>query len=97
MKKQSQVRKSNDMMITTKKIEELFCVIILIIFIVLLVNTFKRIQFLPACLIMGSLELFSIGYYLRDNKKKEKIVYTLFGVGLVLLFISVVYTIIHAA
>ena len=88
-------RKSNDMVITMKKVEELFCLIILIIFVVLLVNTFKRVIFLPACLIMGALELFSLGYYFRDDKKKVNIVYVLFGSGVILLFISVIYTIMN--
>lgn len=88
-------KKSNDMVITSKKIEILFCLIILIVFIVLLINTFKRIMFLPATLIMAALECFSIGYYFRDDKKKVNIVYTLFGIGIILLFISVVYTIIN--
>lgn len=88
-------KKSNDMVITSKKIEILFCLIILIVFIVLLINTFKRIMFLPATLIMAALECFSIGYYFRDDKKKVNIVYALFGIGIILLFISVVYTIIN--
>jgi hypothetical protein len=88
-------RKTNDVVLTMKKLEELFCLIILVIFVVLLVNTFKRIAFLPACLIMAALELFSLGYYFRDDKKKVNIVYVLFGIGIVLLFMSVIYTIMN--
>lgn len=95
MAKKNQTRKTNDVGITMKKIEELFCFIILIIFVVLLVNTFKRIIFLPATLIMAALECFSLGYYYRDDKKKVNIVYVLFGVGVILLFISVMYTILN--
>lgn len=92
MVKKVNKRKSNDVIITMKKIEELFCFIILVMFVVLLFNAFKRFVFIPACLIMGSLELFSLGYYFRDDKKKVNIVYILFGSGVVLLFISVIYT-----
>lgn len=95
MAKKNQTRKTNDVGITMKKIEELFCFIILIIFVVLLVNTFKRIIFLPATLIMAALECFSLGYYYRDDKKKVNIVYVLFGIGVILLFISVIYTILN--
>jgi len=95
MAKKEMKRKSNDMVITMKKVEELFCLIILIIFVVLLFNTFKRKIFLPACLIMGALEFFSLGYYFRDDKKKVNVVYVLFGSGVVLLFISVIYTIMN--
>lgn len=95
MAKKKSNRKSNDMVITMKKVEELFCLIILIIFVVLLINAFKRIIFVPACLIMGALELFSLGYYFRDDKKKVNIVYVLFGSGVVLLCISVIYTIVN--
>jgi len=96
MAKKKGKRESNDMVITMKKIEELFCIIILIIFLVLLINTFRSNVFLPACLIMGALELFSLGYYFRDDKKKVNVVYMLFGSGVVLLFISVMYTIMNA-
>ncbi len=93
MGKKKQVRKSNDIILTIKKIEGLFCFIILIVFVVLLLNAFQKIVFLPATLIMGALECFSLGYYYRDNEKKAVVVYVLFGIGIVLLFISVVYTI----
>lgn len=95
MAKRESKRKVNDMVITMKKIEELFCLIILIIFVVLLFNAFKRKIFLPACLIMGALELFSLGYYFRDNKKKVNVVYVLFGSGVILLIIAVMYTIMN--
>lgn len=88
-------KKKNDMMLSMKKIEELFCLIVLIIFIVLLINTFKKIVFLPATLIMGALECFSLGYCFRDDKERINIVYILFGCGLILLVISVIYTILN--
>jgi len=95
MTKKNIKRKSNDMIITVKKIEELFCLIILIIFVILFVNAIKSRIFFPACLIMGALELFSLGYYFRDDKKKVNVVYILFGVGILLLFTAVIYTIMN--
>lgn len=86
-------KRSNDTMLSIKKIEEMFCLIILIIFIVLLVSTFKKVMFLPATLIMGALECFALGYSFREEKEKINIIYILFGIGMVLLVISVVYTI----
>lgn len=88
-------KRSNDTMLSMKKIEEMFCLIILIIFIVLLVNTFKKIMFLPATLIIGALECFALGYSFREDKEKVNIIYILFVIGIVLLVISVVYTILN--
>lgn len=88
-------KRSNDNMLSIKKIEEMFCLIILIIFIVLLVSTFKKVMFLPATLIMGALECFALGYSFREEKEKINIIYILFGIGMILLVISVVYTILN--
>lgn len=88
-------KKKNDTLLSMKKIEELFCLIIVLIFVVLLVNTFKNVAFLPATLIMGALECFSLGYCFRDDKERSNVVYILFGFGLMLLGISVIYTILN--
>lgn len=96
MVKKNIKRETNDMIITIKKVELLFCFIILIVFGILFINAFRSKIFLPACLIMGALELFSVGYYFRDDKKKVNIVYGLFGSGVVLLLVAVVYTIMNS-
>ena len=87
-------KKKNDVSLNVKRMEILFSIIVIMIFIVLLVKTLNNIIFLPATLIMASLECFCIGYYLRDNEDKKYYVYGLFVVGVILLFISVIYTIV---
>ena len=87
-------KKKNDISLNIKRMEILFSIIVLIIFIVLLFKAFNNVIFLPATLIMGALECFCIGYYLRDSEDKKYYVYGLFVVGVILLFISVIYTIV---
>ena len=87
------MRKKNDIMLNMKKIELLFCVLVFCVFVILLIKAFSSINFIPACLIMGALECFSIGYYLRSEKSKINAVYVLFVLGIILLTISIFYTI----
>ena len=47
---------------------------------------------MPAALISFALFLFCICYYYIDDEKKKKLVYTLFGLGVLLIIIEVIYT-----
>ena len=87
------MRKKNDIMLNMKKIELLFCVLVFIVFAILLIKSVGSVNFIPACLIMGALECFSIGYYLRNEKSKINVVYISFIIGIILLLISIFYTI----
>ena len=87
------MRKKNDIVLNMKKIELLFCILVFFVFVILLVDAFRNFVFIPATLIMGALECFSIGYYYRNEKDKVNMVYLFFIIGVILLFISVFYTI----
>ena len=50
--------------------------------------------FIPATLISFALFLFCICYYYIEDEKKKKLVYTLFGLGVLLIIIEVVYTLV---
>ena len=52
------------------------------------VNRSKKIGFI----ISFALFLFCICYYYIDDEKKKKLVYTLFGLGVLLIIIEVIYT-----
>ena len=63
-----------------------------IIFLVLLFFAITNEVFMPAALISFALFLFCICYYYIDDEKKKKLVYTLFGLGVLLIIIEVIYT-----
>lgn len=87
------MRKKNDVFLNMKKVELMFCALVFLVFIILLIKAFTSINFIPACLIIGALECFSIGYYLRNDKEKMNVVYLFFIVGIILLLVSIFYTI----
>ena len=87
------MKKKNDMFLNMKKIELLFCILVFLVFVILLMKSFVSINFIPACLIIGALECFSIGYYLRNDKNKMSIIFFLFVFGVVLLLLAIFYTI----
>ena len=91
MAKKIEVKVSRDEIKTNKKLEKIFVIVIGIILIGLIVMSILDYIFVPAMLIMGCLESFAIGYYFRDDKDKKYLVYGLFGVGIVLLIISIIY------
>lgn len=74
------------------KVERLFSVIVGIIFLLLFILSWIDYIFIPACMIMACLELFSIAYFWRNNKDKRNVVYLLFIVGVILLAVAIVYT-----
>jgi len=63
-----------------------------VIFLVLLFFAITNEVFMPAALISFALFLFCICYYYIDDEKKKKLVYTLFGLGVLLIIIEVIYT-----
>ena len=75
-----------------KKIEKMFCYIVLVIVLVLIILTIKKIIFLPALLLMTSLLLFGLSYTIRDSKKKW-LIYTLFIIGVILVISAISYLI----
>ena len=91
MAKKIEVKVSRDEIKTNKKLEKIFVIVIGIILIGLIVMSILDYIFVPAMLIMGCLESFAIGYYFRDDKDKKYLVYGLFGGGIVLLIISIIY------
>ena len=73
-----------------KETERLFSIVSLFAFIVTLVLSFMNTSFIPSCMLMLSLFLFSICYMIKDNKKVY--MYILFIVGVLLIIGSLVYT-----
>lgn len=85
---------NKDLIFDTSKYERIFVIIVAIIFVILLVACFSVNELIPATLIALSLEIFSFCYYIKDIKSK-KVIYSLFTSGVIVLVISVVYTIMH--
>lgn len=73
-----------------RETEKLFSIVSLFAFIVTLILSFMNSIFIPSCMLMLSLLLFSICYIIKDNKKI--IMYILFVVGVLLIVGSLVYT-----
>lgn len=73
-----------------KKIEKIFNLISLIVFIITLVLSFVNSIFIPSCMLMLSLYLFSICYMIQE--KKKTVMYILFVLGVLLIFGSLIYT-----
>ena len=69
----------------------MFIVVSLLAFIVTLILSFMNSAFIPSCMLMLSLLLFSICYKLKDNDKK-KIMYILYVCGVMLIVGSLIYT-----
>ncbi len=90
MEKKKKIRKED-----TKKYEMIFSVFVGIIFIILVILTICNLAYLPACLISLSLEIFCVCYYYIDDEERKTLVYSLFGVGVSLIIIAVVYTLIR--
>ena len=75
-----------------KKNIKLFGVLVLLVVIVtLLLSIFYDTAFIPSCILMSSLFIFVICYLIKDNKRN--VMYILFILGVVLIFISLWYTI----
>ena len=75
----------------SKKMIKLFSGLVLVITIVtLLLSIFFSSAFITSFMLMLSLFLFSIAYYVKDDNKR--LVYILFIVGVLLIIASLVYT-----
>ncbi len=75
-----------------KKNIKIFGVLVLFIVITtLLLSIFYDTAFIPSCILMSSLFLFIICYNIKDDKRS--IMYLLFIIGVILIFISLWYTI----
>ena len=82
---------NKDMLKKLKTINYIFIFLI----IVLMIASFINYIYIPATLIMSSLELFFICYCIKDDKKQKNKLISLFVSGIIILIISVVYTIMH--
>lgn len=78
-----------------KKGEFITTVVIGIIFLLLLCFAITDRTFVPITLIFLSLLLFSICYYYIDDEESKKIVYILFGMGVLIIVAEVVYTLVN--
>ncbi len=75
-----------------KKNIKIFGVLVLFVVIAtLLLSIFYDTAFIPSCILMSSLFLFIICYIIKDDKRG--IMYLLFIIGVILIFISLWYTI----
>lgn len=73
-----------------KETQNLFSIVSLFAFLVTLVLSFMNMAFIPSCMLMLSLFVFSICFRLKDNKKT--LMYILFVIGVLLIIGSLVYT-----
>ena len=71
--------------------EKLFSIVSLFAFIVTLILSFMNSAFIPSCMLMLSLLLFSICYMIKDNDKKIYL-YILYVIGVLLIIGSLIYT-----
>lgn len=84
--------KNKDQTDFLKKFEKNICIIVFIILLIMISLCFVRIEFLPATLIIFSLQLFCLCYYYRDNDEQKLLIYTMFGLGIGTLIFAVFYT-----
>ena len=82
MKKES--KKNNDT-------QNLLVIISSFAFIVTFILSFMNSAFVPSCMLMLSLLLFSICYRIQNDNKK-KLMYILYVIGVLLIIGSLVYT-----
>ena len=73
-----------------QKVEMIIALCVGIIFLVLLFLSMTNEIYLPATLIAFALFLFCICYYYIEDDSKKKMVYVLFGLGVLLIVIEVV-------
>ena len=77
----------------SRKFEKIACVIAGIVFVILLIASLNNSNFVPATLISASLVLFCLCYYYAEDDSKKALVYTLFTIGIALIFFEIVYLI----
>ncbi len=64
--------------------------VLLVVIVTLLLSIFYSTAFIPSCMLMGSLELFIICYYVKDDNKE--LMNILFVLGVLLIIASLGYT-----
>ena len=69
----------------------LFSIISFFAFVVTLILSFMESKFIPSCMLMLSLLIFSVCYTIKDNGKKV-LLYILYTIGVLLIVGSLVYT-----
>lgn len=75
-----------------KKNNKLIYIVPLVIVFVTFGLSFYNQAFIPSFLLMLSLFLFSICFYIREMEDKKKVMYGLFIIGVLLIIGSLVYT-----
>lgn len=78
-----------------RRIELIISLFVGIVFLVLLVCAIVNKIFIPAMLISFALLLFCVCYYYIEDESKKRLVYILFGVGVLLIVIEVIYTLVN--
>ena len=78
-----------------RKTEFIIALVIGIIFLVMLGFAVCNKVFIPVTLVTFSMLLFSICYYYIEDKNKNILVYFLFGVGVIIIVIEVIYTLVN--
>ena len=73
-----------------KETKKLFSTVSFFAFFVTFVLSVMNNAFIPSCMLMLSLFLFSVCYIINSDKKV--LIYTLFGIGILLIFGSIIYT-----
>lgn len=76
-----------------RRVVKVFSVVVLVILLMTLGLAIKYSAFIPSSMFMGSLLLFSISYYIMNDKEKKGILYTLFILGVLLIIGAISYTI----
>ena len=69
--------------------------VISIIFLTMLGFAICNKVFVPLALITFSMLLFGICYYYIEEKRKNKLVYILFSVGVIIIVVEVIYTLVN--
>lgn len=78
-----------------KRTEVIITLVVGIIFLIVLFCSLVNKVFIPAALISFALFLFCICYYYLEDESKKRMVYVLFGLGVLLIIIEVIYTLVN--
>lgn len=78
-----------------RKTEVIITLVVGIIFLIVLFCALVNKVFIPAALISFALFLFCICYYYLEDDSKKRMVYVLFGLGVLLIIIEVIYTLVN--
>ena len=78
-----------------RKTETIITLVVGVMFLILLSCALVNKVFIPAALISFALFLFCICYYYLEDDSKKRMVYVLFGLGILLIVIEVIYTLVN--